>query len=73
MKNILIILIVFLSSCTAKEGPNLSPRVTEEPFKVIIIDECEYIYLREKSIGYAGYGYLAHKGNCKNSFHKTKK
>jgi ABC-type sulfate transport system substrate-binding protein len=38
-------------------------------YKVITIDSCEYITY-DYSAGYSGYGYLAHKGNCKNSYHK---
>ena len=37
-------------------------------FNVIVIDSCEYIYKKyEVRGGYAGYGYgfMAHKGNCK--------
>lgn len=37
-------------------------------FKVIVIDSCEYLIKTEQSGGgYRGYGYgyLAHKGNCK--------
>lgn len=32
--------------------------------KVIEIDSCEYI-VYSYSKGYAGYGFMAHKGNCK--------
>ena len=37
-------------------------------FNVIVIDSCEYLYKKyEVRGGYAGYGYgfMAHKGNCK--------
>lgn len=36
---------------------------------VIIIDSCEYIVFQRRS-GYGGYGYMAHKGNCKNPIHE---
>ena len=38
-----------------------------EPFKgfsIIVIDSCEYLKNREGS-AYQGYGYFAHKGNCR--------
>jgi hypothetical protein len=37
----------------------------EVKFKVIVLDSCEYIYGKEIPIGHRGYGYLAHKGNCR--------
>lgn len=38
----------------------------EYRFRVIVIDSCEYIYGVRKSMdGNRGYGFLAHKGNCR--------
>ena len=33
-------------------------------FNVIIVDSCEYLY-KKVPAGYAGYGFMAHKGNCR--------
>lgn len=33
-------------------------------FNIIIIDSCEYLKMK-KYAGYRGYGYFAHKGNCR--------
>lgn len=33
-------------------------------FTIIVVDSCEYLYGREAA-GYAGYGFIAHKGNCR--------
>lgn len=33
-------------------------------FNVIIVDSCEYLKSNDVH-GYAGFGYFAHKGNCK--------
>ena len=33
-------------------------------YAVIVIDSCEYIVKSSES-GYQGYGYMAHKGNCR--------
>lgn len=36
----------------------------KKDYRVIEIDNCEYIII-DKSAGYNGYGFMAHKGNCK--------
>ena len=33
-------------------------------FNIVVIDSCEYL-IRVKSTSYHGFGYLAHKGNCR--------
>ena len=33
-------------------------------FNIVVIDSCEYLINTETG-GYAGYGYFAHKGNCR--------
>ena len=33
-------------------------------FSIIVIDSCEYLKYSE-TYGYSGYGYFAHKGNCR--------
>lgn len=33
-------------------------------FNIIIVDSCEYLKSKEPA-GYAGYGFFAHKGNCR--------
>lgn len=33
-------------------------------FNIVVIDSCEYLKGFEE-YGYRGYGYFAHKGNCK--------
>lgn len=33
-------------------------------FNIIVKDSCEYL-IKETMRGYNGYGYFAHKGNCK--------
>ncbi|MBL4592501.1 MAG: hypothetical protein JKX68_01645 [Flavobacteriales bacterium] len=42
-----------------------------EDIKVIIIDSCEYVLFHESEGVNKGYGYMAHKGNCKNQIHKN--
>lgn len=33
-------------------------------FNIVIIDSCEYL-IKDETAGYSGYGYFAHKGNCR--------
>ena len=33
-------------------------------FNIVVIDSCEYLE-KSDAIGYQGYGYFAHKGNCR--------
>ena len=33
-------------------------------FNTVVIDSCEYL-IKEETGGYQGYGYFAHKGNCR--------
>ena len=57
-----ILLILLISSCTIEHSQN---KLKEYNWSTITIDSCEYI-VKEKSYGaYLGYGFLAHKGNCK--------
>lgn len=48
--------------------------VNDEPtmLRVVVIDSCEYLIGRY-SIGYKGYGYLSHKGNCKYCAERRKR
>ena len=67
----------------AKENPPKKPVKTEAQiladdivnnYQVVVIDGCEYIiYYQIKTgtgVGYKGFGYMAHKGNCNNPIHK---
>ena len=33
-------------------------------FNIVIVDRCEYL-IKDETAGYSGYGYFAHKGNCR--------
>lgn len=67
MKNLLIILSLGLIGCDISHTNTKTVKVQTE-YTTIIIEDCEYIMLDYKN-GYSGYGFLAHKGNCKN--HKS--
>jgi hypothetical protein len=68
---------------TAKETPPNKPVKTEAQiladdiinnYQIVVIDGCEYIiYYQTKTgtgVGYKGFGYMAHKGDCSNPIHK---
>lgn len=40
--------------------------------RVVVIDGCEYIIYQEKGKQNDGYGFMAHKGNCKNPIHRNR-
>ena len=48
-------------------------QVAIEDVEVVVIDGCEYIIYKETSGSNQGYGFMAHKGNCKNPIHKYNK
>ena len=44
--------------------------------EILEIDNCEYIFYKKSPSTNRGYGFMAHKGNCKNPIHsciETKK
>lgn len=36
---------------------------------ILEIDKCEYIFYKKSPTTNSGYGFMAHKGNCKNAIH----
>ena len=80
MKKLLILIVaVFLFSCTDHENgkhdgffrgtQQVSGAAIESGYQTVVIEGCEYIYYSEYQ-GYSGYGFMAHKGNCKNPIHR---
>jgi hypothetical protein len=60
MKKLLIILLtIIIIGCEVKDP--YETVTIKNGFSVIIVDSCEYLY---KEIP-AGYGFMAHKGNCR--------
>jgi hypothetical protein len=43
--------------------------VIKDDAEIIIIDDCEYIIFKEAKGNNQGYGFMSHKGNCKNPIH----
>ena len=64
-----VLAVVVLSGCDNNEGVlgwhnEISTKGIEKDYKIVVIDSCEYI-MYDAGSGYAGNGFLAHKGNCK--------
>ena len=37
--------------------------------EILIIDNCEYIFYKKSPSTNRGFGFMSHKGNCKNPIH----
>ena len=72
MKNILLLLTALMMvGCTSsEEKTKIKPQTNNNGFHTIVVDSCEYLIKSEyHSKNYSstewGYGYMAHKGNCR--------
>jgi len=74
------ILLFLFSACDeqqVKEEVSVSKQQTEEQInridihdlEILVIDNCEYIFYKKSPSTNKGYGFMAHKGNCKNPIH----
>lgn len=43
--------------------------INYEHFEVIEYDQCEYVIFKDFAGANKGFGYMSHKGNCKNPIH----
>ncbi len=67
MKKILLLLIVALTACGESNVPTTDTQYDlgwDSPLKVIVIDECEYLYG-----DWGQMTVLTHKGDCSNDDH----
>ena len=66
MKKLGFILIssLMLFSCFKNEQEKQEKMENWKDYAVVVIDSCEYI-VKSSYDGYQGFGYMAHKGNCK--------
>jgi len=66
MKKIILLVVVTLMmvGCEYKTDTEIEEAKRLDGFNIVVIDSCEYLK-RCESAAYAGYGYLAHKGNCR--------
>lgn len=82
-RNILFVALMFIfcSSCEIdqKKSKHETPsehrtelkinQLQDEDFEVIEFEGCEYLIYKHHSASNIGYGFMAHKGNCKNPIH----
>ncbi len=78
---IIIILLFLFSACESekqKEGAIDTEEVQTEilinnidlhDLEILVIDKCEYIFYKKSPNANKGFGFMAHKGNCKNPIH----
>ena len=66
MKKIILLALtaLMMMGCEHKTAAEIEKQKRLKGFSVIVIDSCEYLKDREIS-GYQGFGYFAHKGNCR--------
>ena len=72
MKKLLILAVVSMFTLSGCYQNNIKPTRLIENYEVVVIDSCEYIFYSEKR-GHSGYGFMAHKGNCKFCEKRNKK
>ena len=77
---ILAILFFFISACqpiieekeiseTKIETERKINEIDVHDLEILVIDNCEYIFYKKSPNANMGFGFMAHKGNCKNSVH----
>ncbi len=75
-----IVLLFLFSACDeqqVKKEVSVSEQQTEalinkidiHDLEILEIDNCEYIFYKKSPSTNKGYGFMAHKGNCKNPIH----
>lgn len=63
-KIILLASTALMIGCQYKTDAEIEEAVRLKGFNIIIVDSCEYLKNKEGA-GYTGYGFFAHKGNCR--------
>lgn len=66
MKKIIIVALTALMvvGCDCRTDAQIEEAKRLNGFNIVVIDSCEYLEKSDAS-GYNGYGYFAHKGNCR--------
>lgn len=66
MKKIILLALtsLIMVGCVYKTDTEIEEAKRLNGFNIVVIDSCEYLKKNEAS-GYNGYGYFAHKGNCR--------
>lgn len=55
---------LMMVGCEYKTAAEIEEAKRLNGFNIVVIDSCEYLK-RTETVTYQGYGYLAHKGNCR--------
>lgn len=66
MKSIMLLILatLIMVGCEYRSEAKIEEAERLSGFNIIVIDSCEYLIKRESAYQ-AGYGYFAHKGNCR--------
>lgn len=66
MKKIILLALAALMmvGCKYQTDAEIQEAERLNGFNIVVIDSCEYLNSKECS-GYLGYGFFAHKGNCR--------
>ena len=66
MKKIILLALaaMMMVGCEYKTDAEIEEAKRLNWFNIVVIDSCEYLK-KNTSSGYQGYGYFAHKGNCR--------
>ena len=66
MKKIILLALttLIMMGCEYKTDAEIKEAKHLNGFNIIVIDSCEYLE-KSDAVGYQGYGYFAHKGNCR--------
>jgi hypothetical protein len=56
-------------SVVEHDAESIIHNIPEGDLEILEIDGCEYIIYQDARNANLGYGYMAHKGNCKNPVH----
>lgn len=54
---------------TELQTEQLINKIDIHDLEILEIDNCEYIFYKKSPSTNKGYGFMAHKGNCKNPIH----
>lgn len=74
MKRLMFIAItgLMMVGCEYQDNAKIEEAKRLHGFNIVVIDSCEYLKNEEWS-GYQGFGYFAHKGNCRFCAERKKK
>lgn len=66
MKKIILLALAALMmvGCEYRTDVEIKEAERLNGFNIVVIDSCEYLE-KSEAFEYSGYGYLAHKGNCR--------